>query len=40
MTTQLEKGSTAWRAAPLPQNRDLLMITTGSGSMGLYKCAG
>lgn len=38
-TTQLEKGATAWNCSPLPQNRDLMMVTAGNGAMRLYKCA-
>ena len=38
-TVKLEGCATAWGCWPLPQNRDLFMVTTGSGSQLVYKCA-
>ena len=37
VTMQLEQGTTAWACTPLPQNRDLMMVSGGDGKLGLYK---
>ena len=37
VTMRLEQGTTAWGCTPLPQNRDLMMVSGGDGKLGLYK---
>jgi hypothetical protein len=34
---KLNTGSTVWGAYHLPQNRDVCMVSSGDGSMQLYK---
>jgi hypothetical protein len=37
VTEKVAAGSTVWGAAPLPQNRELMMVSSGDGSLHLYK---
>ena len=37
MSETTAKGSSLWKAAHLPQNREVFMITAGDGSAQLYK---
>jgi hypothetical protein len=37
VTINLERGATLWASAHLPQNRDMMMVPAGDGSLTLYK---
>jgi hypothetical protein len=37
VTEKISAGSTVWGVSHLPQNREVLMVTAGDGTLHLYK---